>query len=63
MANGDIHQPHDKLFKLGLGSPADAAAFLRPHLPVPLANLVSWDALRPEPGSFIDSIHPGPGGG
>ncbi len=50
-----IHQPHDKLFKAGFSDPANAAAFLQWRLPPELASGIDWNALRLEPGSFIDS--------
>ncbi|MBL9151162.1 MAG: Rpn family recombination-promoting nuclease/putative transposase, partial [Verrucomicrobiales bacterium] len=50
-----LHHGHDKLFKLGFSHPVDAAAFLRWRLAPALADSVDWDALRLEPGSFIDS--------
>lgn len=50
-----LHHGHDKLFKLGFSHPGDAAAFLRWRLAPALADSVDWDALRLEPGSFIDS--------
>jgi len=50
-----LHQGHDKLFKLGLSAPADAAAFLRWRLAPALADSVDLEALHLEPGSFVDS--------
>ena len=55
MSEKSIHQPHDKLFKAGLGDPANAAAFLRWEVPAALADKIDWDRLRPEPGTFVDS--------
>jgi hypothetical protein len=37
MPEEPVHQPHDKLFKVGFGAPATAAAFLRVELPQALA--------------------------
>jgi len=54
-ADESLHQGHDKLFKLGFSTPADAAAFLRWRLAPALADSVDWEGLRLEPGSFIDS--------
>ena len=55
MSDEAIHNPHDKLFKAGFGDPATAAAFLREELPAGVASLIDWSALRPEPGTFVDS--------
>ena len=55
MSEKSIHQPHDKLFKAGLGDPANAAAFLRWEVPAALADKIDWNRLRPEPGTFVDS--------
>jgi Putative transposase, YhgA-like len=49
-----VHQPHDKLFKATFSDPATAGAFLRQHLPAPLARSIQWEALEFHPGSFID---------
>jgi hypothetical protein len=47
-------RPHDALFKSAFEAPAHAAALLRELLPVALRELVAWDTLRGEPGSFVD---------
>src|SRR5215510_1902014 len=47
-------RPHDALFKSRFEAPADAAALLRELLPVALRELIAWDSLHGEPGSFID---------
>jgi predicted transposase/invertase (TIGR01784 family) len=49
------HQPHDKLFKAGLGEAASAAAFLRGELPPEVSARIDWGRLRREPASFVDS--------
>jgi hypothetical protein len=54
MADEDLHQPHDKLFKEGFSDPANAAALLRQHLPAEVAALIQWDQLKLIPGSFLD---------
>jgi len=54
-ADESLHQGHDKLFKLGLSAPVDAAALLRWRLSPALAESVDLEALRLEPGSFVDS--------
>jgi len=54
MPGDDIHQPHDKLFKAGFGEPANAAAFLRVHLPEAISSAVDWGRLRLENASFTD---------
>jgi hypothetical protein len=50
-----IHQPHDKLFKLGFSDPANAAAFLRTQLESAVAEAIDWSSLKLESGSFIDN--------
>ena len=55
MPEDDIHQPHDKLFKAGFGDPANAAAFLRGQFPAEISDRITWEALHPEPDSFVDS--------
>lgn len=52
---GDLQQPHDKLFKLTFGDPVNTAALLRAELPKVLSAAIDWDSLRPEQGSFVDS--------
>ena len=47
-------RPHDALFKSGFEAPADAAALLRELLPAALRELIAWDTLHGEPGSFVD---------
>src|ERR1044071_1007284 len=47
-------RPHDALFKSAFETPADAAALLRELLPAALRDLVAWDTLHGEPGSFVD---------
>ncbi len=54
MSEEEIHQPHDKLFRTAFSNPATAAAFLKAYLASELVDLVDWDSLHPEPGSFID---------
>jgi predicted transposase YdaD len=54
MAEEDLHQPHDKLFKEGFSDPANAAALLRQHLPAEVSALIQWDQLKLIPGSFLD---------
>jgi predicted transposase YdaD len=49
-----IHQPHDKLFQAGFRIPANAAAFLRQHLPAAVASRVDWSTMNLVSGSFID---------
>jgi predicted transposase YdaD len=56
MADEDIHQPHDKLFKEGFSDPANAAALFRQHLPAEVAALIQWNQLKLIPGSFLDEI-------
>ncbi len=55
MADDSLHQPHDKLFKGGFSDPATAAAFLQAELPESVAGLISWDDLKLQSGTFIDS--------
>jgi hypothetical protein len=47
-------RPHDALFKSAFEAPADAAALLRELLPAMLRELIAWDTLHGEPGSFVD---------
>ena len=47
-------RPHDALFKSAFEAPADAAALLRELLPLVLRELIAWDTLHGEPGSFVD---------
>jgi flagellar biosynthesis/type III secretory pathway protein FliH len=47
-------RPHDALFKSAFEAPADAAALLRELLPIVLRELIAWDTLHGEPGSFVD---------
>ena len=54
MADEDLHQQHDKLFKEGFSDPANAAALLRQHLPPEVSALIQWDQLQLIPGSFLD---------
>jgi predicted transposase YdaD len=52
MPNRD--QPHDKLFKLALGDPINAALELRAILPPALATQLDFDSLKPQPDTFLD---------
>ena len=54
MTSDDIHQPHDKFFRLAFSDPATLRAFLRAYLDPKLTALLDWDTLRPEPGTFVD---------
>ena len=54
MPDDDIHQPHDKLFAIGFGDPANAAGLLRAQLPARLSNKIDWAALKAQSGSFVD---------
>ncbi len=55
MSADPLHQPHDKLFKAGFRDPANAAAFLKEQFPAGLAAVIAWEAMRLEPGTFVDS--------
>jgi hypothetical protein len=46
-------RPHDALFKAAFEAPADAAALLRELLPAALRDLIAWDTLHAESGSFV----------
>jgi hypothetical protein len=48
-------RPHDAMFKSAFELPADAAVLLRSLLPAAITDAVSWDTLRCDHGSFIDS--------
>jgi predicted transposase YdaD len=54
MEDDPLHQPHDKLFKLGFSDPATAAALLREQFSARISEAVDWDKLELLPGSFID---------
>jgi predicted transposase/invertase (TIGR01784 family) len=54
MPEDDLHQPHDKLFALGFGDPANAAGLLRAQLPAELTANIDWTCLKPESGTFVD---------
>jgi hypothetical protein len=47
-------RPHDALFKSAFEAPADAVALLRELLPTVLRELIAWDTLHGERGSFVD---------
>ncbi len=49
-----IPRPHDALFKSAFEAPADAAGLLRELLPAALRDLIAWDTLHGESGSFVD---------
>ena len=55
MSDDPLHQPHDKLFKAGFRDPANAAAFLKDQIPPALADVIAWEDMRLEPGTFVDS--------
>jgi predicted transposase YdaD len=52
---GEIHQPHDKLFKASFSKPENAASFLKTILPPRLVQRMDWDSLELLSGDFIDS--------
>jgi len=54
MPEDDIHQPHDKLFAIGFGDPANAAGLLKAQFPAELVAQIDWAALKSESGSFVD---------
>jgi predicted transposase/invertase (TIGR01784 family) len=54
MADGPIHQPHDKLVKSTFSDPDNARAFLQGHLPGKLTCRIDWTTLSLASGSFID---------
>ncbi|TMQ08875.1 MAG: hypothetical protein E6J90_39110 [Deltaproteobacteria bacterium] len=47
-------RPHDALFKSAFETPAHAAALLRALVPTTLGELIAWDTLTGETGSFVD---------
>jgi hypothetical protein len=49
-----IARPHDALFKSAFEVPADAAGLLCAVLPAALRELIAWDTLHGESGSFVD---------
>jgi predicted transposase/invertase (TIGR01784 family) len=54
MADGPIHQPHDKFVKSTFSDPDNARAFLQGHLPHNLTRRIDWTTLSLASGSFID---------
>jgi hypothetical protein len=46
--------PHNQLFESVFSDPAQATAYLKDVLPVPLVDGVNWSTLRKAPGSFVD---------
>jgi hypothetical protein len=46
MPGDEIHQPHDKLFRVAFSNPETAAAFLQAYLDLALVALVDWDSLH-----------------
>lgn len=52
---GDVHQPHDKLFKVTFSDIEAAAGYFKWRMEPSLAGAVDWDSLKLESGSFIDS--------
>lgn len=48
-------RPHDALFKSAFEAPADATALLCELLPSALREMISWDTLERETGSFVDT--------
>jgi hypothetical protein len=52
MPEGPLHQPHDKLFKLGFSDAATAAAFLREQIPDPVSEAVEWEGIELLPSSL-----------
>lgn len=55
MSDNEVHQSHDKLFKVGFSDTGNAAALLRAELPEAIASRIDWEHLRLQPGTFIDS--------
>ena len=51
----DVHQPHDKLFKIAFSNIEAAAKFFKWRMEPALAGAVDWASLKLEAGSFIDS--------
>lgn len=54
-AGADVHQPHDKLFRIAFSDVEAAAEFFKWRMEPDLARAVDWSSLKLEPGSFIDS--------
>lgn len=48
-------KPHDALFKVVFGTPANAAELFRSWLPEALTSAIVWQTIVSEPASFIDS--------
>jgi hypothetical protein len=49
-----VRTPHDALFKAGFESPLHAAALFQQVLPAELVDVIDWQSIRREAGSFID---------
>jgi predicted transposase YdaD len=46
--------PHDALFKASFESPRNAAALFRQVLPPELVDVIDWETIQREAGSFVD---------
>ena len=55
VAEDDVHQPHDSLFRSTFARVENTAALLSALLPPPTVGLIDWSGLRLLPGSFVDS--------
>jgi predicted transposase/invertase (TIGR01784 family) len=53
MADGSLHQPHDKLFKTGFENPATARSFFEQHLAPEVFHAIDWDSLEFDKNSFV----------
>ena len=49
-----ITRPHDALFTSAFEPPAHTAALLRELLPAEIRDLIAWDTLRRDAGTFVD---------
>ena len=51
---GDLHQPHDSLFRKVFSEPAEAAGLLRTSVPPWLAGTLDWSSLTLMNASYVD---------
>ena len=55
MSSPEIPQPHDSLIRHTFGSPENAASLFRAQLPPSLAEVLNWERIQLESGSFVDA--------
>jgi len=50
-----LKQPHDSLIRHTFGSPGNAGSLFRAQLPPSLAEVLNWERIQLESGSFVDA--------